>query len=129
MAQPSGLLFSKEHEWLKVDGEVATVGITDYAQNSLGDIVYVELPRVGQTIVQFASIGVVESVKAVSDLFTPIGGEVTEVNAALEADPALVNRDAFGDGWLYKVKLTDPAESAQLLQPAEYDALVAEGAH
>jgi len=129
MAQPDGLLYSKEHEWLKVDGEVATVGITDYAQNSLGDIVYVELPRVGQTIKQFASIGVVESVKAVSDLFTPIGGEVTEVNAALEADPALVNRDAFGDGWLYKVKLTDPAESSHLLHPAEYDAFVTEGAH
>ncbi len=129
MAQPDGLLYSKEHEWLKVEGEVATVGITDYAQNSLGDIVYVELPRVGQTIKQFASIGVVESVKAVSDLFTPIGGEVTEINAALEADPALVNRDAFGEGWLYKVKLTDPAESAQLLHPAEYDALVTEGAH
>jgi glycine cleavage system H protein len=129
MAQPDGLLYSKEHEWLKVEGELATVGITDYAQNSLGDIVYVELPRVGQTIKQFASIGVVESVKAVSDLFTPIGGEVTEINAALEADPALVNRDAFGEGWLYKVKLTDPAESAQLLHPAEYDALVTEGAH
>jgi glycine cleavage system H protein len=129
MAQPDGLLYSKEHEWLKVDGEVATVGITDYAQNSLGDIVYVELPRVGQTIKQFASIGVVESVKAVSDLFTPIGGEVTEVNPALEADPALVNRDAFGDGWLYKLKLTDPSESAQLLHPAEYDAFVAESAH
>jgi glycine cleavage system H protein len=129
MAQPDGLLYSKEHEWLKVEGDSATVGITDYAQNSLGDIVYVELPRVGQTIKQFASIGVVESVKAVSDLFTPIGGEVTEINAALEADPALVNRDAFGDGWLYKVKLTDPGESAHLLGPAEYDALVAEAAH
>jgi glycine cleavage system H protein len=128
MAQPDGLLYSKEHEWLKVDGEVATVGITDYAQNSLGDIVYVELPRVGQTIAQFASIGVVESVKAVSDLFTPIGGEVTEVNPALEADPALVNRDAFGEGWLYKLKLTDPGESAHLLKAAEYDAFVAESA-
>jgi glycine cleavage system H protein len=129
MAQPDGLLYSKEHEWLKVDGDLATVGITDYAQNSLGDIVYVELPRVGQTIKQFASIGVVESVKAVSDLFTPIGGEVTEVNAALEADPALVNRDAYGDGWLYKVKLTDPGESEHLLKPSEYDALIAEAAH
>ena len=129
MAQPDGLLYSKEHEWLKIDGDLATVGITDYAQNSLGDIVYVELPRVGASIKQFASIGVVESVKAVSDLFTPIGGEVTEVNAALEADPALVNRDAFGGGWLYKVKLGDAAERDNLMSPADYDALVAEGAH
>ena len=125
MAQPEGLLYSKEHEWLKVEGDTATVGITDYAQNSLGDIVYVELPRVGQAIEQFASIGVVESVKAVSDLYTPIGGEVTEINAALDADPALVNRDAFGDGWLYKVKLTNPGESGELLKPDDYEAFVA----
>jgi glycine cleavage system H protein len=129
MSQPQGLLYSKEHEWLKVDDGVATVGITDYAQNSLGDIVYVELPRVGQQIAQFASIGVVESVKAVSDLFTPIGGEVTEVNSALESDPALVNRDAFGGGWMYKVKMKDPSETSSLLGPDAYDALVAEGAH
>jgi glycine cleavage system H protein len=129
MAQPEGLLYSKEHEWLKMDGDVATVGITDYAQNSLGDIVYVELPRVGQGIKQFASIGVVESVKAVSDLFTPIGGEVVEINPALETDPSLVNRDAFGDGWLYKVRVADPGESKTLLGPADYEALVAEGAH
>jgi glycine cleavage system H protein len=129
VAQPDGLLYSKEHEWLKVEGEFATVGITDYAQNSLGDIVYVELPRIGAEIKQFASIGVVESVKAVSDLYTPIGGEVTEINAALEADPALVNRDAFGAGWLYKVKLGDASESDKLMAPADYDALVAEGAH
>ena len=129
MAQPAGLLYSKEHEWVKVDGDVGTVGITDYAQNSLGDIVYVELPRVGQGVKQFASIGVVESVKAVSDLFAPVGGEVLEINTALEADPALVNRDAFGAGWLYKVKLNDPKERAELLAPDAYDALVAEGAH
>jgi glycine cleavage system H protein len=128
MAQPNGLLYSKEHEWLKLEGDVATVGITDYAQNSLGDIVYVELPRVGAEVKQFATIGVVESVKAVSDLYTPIGGEVTEVNAALETDPALVNRDAFGEGWLYKVKLADASEPNKLLAPADYEALVAEGA-
>jgi glycine cleavage system H protein len=129
MSQPEGLLYSKEHEWLKVEGGVATVGITDYAQNSLGDIVYVELPRVGQQIAQFASIGVVESVKAVSDLFTPIGGEVVEINAALESDPALVNRDAFGGGWLYKVRVKDANEASSLLGPDAYEALVAEGAH
>ncbi len=129
MAQPSELLYSKDHEWIKVDGESATVGITDYAQNSLGDIVYVELPRVGAEIKQHANVGVVESVKAVSDLFTPAGGEVTEVNAALDADPALVNRDAFGEGWLYKIKLTDASMTDALLSPHEYETLVAEGAH
>jgi glycine cleavage system H protein len=129
MAQPAGLLYSKEHEWVKIEGDVGVVGITDYAQNSLGDIVYVELPRVGQTIEQHGSIGVVESVKAVSDLYTPLGGEVIEVNGALEADPALVNRDAFGEGWMYKVKLGDPSERSSLLDATAYDALVAEGAH
>ncbi len=126
MAQPAGLLYSKEHEWLKMDGDTAVVGITDYAQHSLGDIVYVELPRVGQAITQFSTIGVVESVKAVSDLYTPIGGEVVEINPALDADPALVNRDAFGDGWLYKVKVSDTSERDQLLSPSAYEAVIAE---
>ncbi len=129
MAQPAGLLYSKEHEWLKVEGDTATVGITDYAQNSLGDIVYVELPRIGAEVKQFANIGVVESVKAVSDLFTPVGGEVTEVNSALESDPALVNRDAFGGGWLFRLKLGDASMPENLLGPEDYDSLVAEGAH
>jgi len=124
MGQPEGLLYSKEHEWVKFNGDAAVVGITDYAQNSLGDIVYVELPRVGQTIEQFATVGVIESVKAVSDLFTPVGGEVLEINAAIEADPAVVNRDAFGEGWLYKVKVQDSSEGEKLLSPADYDALV-----
>jgi glycine cleavage system H protein len=126
MSQPDGLLYSKEHEWVKIEGDVGVVGITDYAQNSLGDIVYVELPRVGQAIAQHGSIGVVESVKAVSDLYTPVGGEVIEINPALEADPALVNRDAFGEGWMYKVKLGDAAERETLLDPTAYAALVAE---
>jgi glycine cleavage system H protein len=126
MPQPQGLLYSKEHEWLKLDGGIATVGITDYAQNSLGDIVYVELPRVGAEIKQFDAIGVIESVKAVSDLYTPIGGEVVEVNPGLEQDPAAVNHDAFGEGWLFKVKVADPAEGEKLLGPDDYDRLVAE---
>lgn len=121
MATPNDLLYSKEHEWVRVDGDHATVGITDYAQNSLGDIVYVELPRVGKQIDQFSNIGVVESVKAVSDLFTPIGGEITEVNAALENDPAAVNRDPYGEGWLFKVKLKDVGEKSNLLAPADYE--------
>lgn len=126
MAQPAGLLFSKDHEWVKLDGDVATIGITDYAQSSLGDIVYVELPRVGATVQQFGNIGVVESVKAVSDLFTPLGGEVVEINDAIEADPALVNRDAFGEGWLYKLRLADDGEQRNLLSGDDYDKVVAE---
>ena len=126
MAQPAGLLFSKDHEWVKLDGDVATIGITDYAQSSLGDIVYVELPRVGATLQQFAAIGVVESVKAVSDIYTPLGGEVLEINAAIEADPSLVNRDPFGDGWFYKLKLGDDAEKNNLMSGADYDLLIAE---
>ncbi len=123
MAQPAGLLYSKEHEWVRLDGDTATVGITDYAQHSLGDIVYVELPRVGATLQQFGNIGVVESVKAVSDIYTPIGGEVLEVNAALEGDPALLNREPFDAGWLFKVKVTDQGETANLLSPETYDEL------
>ena len=122
MAQPENLLYSKEHEWVKIDGDHAVVGITDYAQNSLGDIVYVELPRVGKQIDQFGNIGVVESVKAVSDLFTPIGGEVVEVNTALDGDPAAVNRDPYGDGWLVRVRLSDPSEADGLMDAAAYAA-------
>jgi glycine cleavage system H protein len=126
VAQPAGLLFSKDHEWVKLDGDVATIGITDYAQSSLGDIVYVELPRVGATLTQFTAIGVVESVKAVSDIFTPLGGEVLEINTAIDADPALVNREPFGGGWFYKLKLGDDAEKSNLMSGADYDKLIAE---
>jgi glycine cleavage system H protein len=126
VAQPAGLLFSKDHEWVKLDGDVATIGITDYAQSSLGDIVYVELPRVGATLTQFGGIGVVESVKAVSDIFTPLGGEVLEINPAIEADPALVNREPFGGGWFYKLKLGDDAEKSNLMSGADYDKLIAQ---
>ncbi|HEY5349000.1 MAG TPA: glycine cleavage system protein GcvH [Candidatus Lustribacter sp.] len=126
MAQPAGLLFSKDHEWVKLDGDVATIGITDYAQSSLGDIVYVELPRVGATLQQFTGIGVVESVKAVSDIFTPLGGEVLEINPAIDADPALVNREPFGGGWFYKLKLGDDAEKNNLMSGADYDKLIAQ---
>lgn len=126
MAQPPGLLFSKDHEWVKLDGDIATIGITDYAQHSLGDIVYVELPRVGAALQQFAAIGVVESVKAVSDIFTPLGGDVLEINPAVEADASLVNREPFGGGWFYKLKLADDAEKNNLMSGADYDKLIAE---
>lgn len=129
MTQPADRYYSKEHEWVRLEGDIALVGITDYAQDSLGDIVYVELPRVGTQIKQFGNVGVVESVKAVSDLFTPIGGEVVEVNAALESDPALLNREPFTGAWLFKVK---PAEEAgvqlgSLLSPTDYEQLIAQG--
>ncbi len=124
MSRPDDVLYSKDHEWVKIEGDIATVGITDYAQSSLGDIVYVELPRVGTEVAQFANIGVVESVKAVSDLYTPVGGEVLEVNAALEADPAAVNREPFGAGWMLKLRLGDAWERANLLSAAEYGNIV-----
>jgi glycine cleavage system H protein len=126
LAQPANLLYSKEHEWVKVDGDVATVGITDYAQNSLGDIVYVELPKVGAQVAQMGSVGVVESVKAVSDLFTPVGGEIVAVNDQLETDPALVNREPFEGGWMFKLRLTDGGQTSGLLSPEDYDKLTQE---
>jgi glycine cleavage system H protein len=121
VAQPDNLLYSKEHEWVKIDGDTATVGITEYAQNALGDVVYVELPKVGLKIDQFANVGVIESVKAVSDLFTPISGEVLEVNAGLTDDPAAVNKEPYGNGWLFRLRISDPSETAQLLAAAEYE--------
>ena len=121
MAQPQNLLYSKDHEWVKVDGDTATIGITDYAQDALGDIVYVELPRVGATVKQFGNVGVIESVKAVSDLFTPMSGEVVEVNKDLDGDPAAVNREPYGAGWLLKIKLSDADEKTGLLNAADYE--------
>ena len=126
MAQPADLLFSKEHEWVRLADDSATIGITDYAQNALGDIVYVELPKAGATVKQYANVGVVESVKAVSDLFTPISGEVIEVNPALESDPAAVNREPYGAGWLFKLRVSEADEAKSLLSSADYDKLAAE---
>jgi glycine cleavage system H protein len=121
LAVPQNLLYSKEHEWVKIDGDTATIGITDYAQNSLGDIVYVELPKIGAKIDQFGNVGVIESVKAVSDLFTPISGEVLEVNGALDTDPAVVNKDPYGDGWLLKVRVGSAGDAGNLLSAADYE--------
>jgi glycine cleavage system H protein len=126
VAQPENLLYSKEHEWVKIDGDTATIGITDYAQNSLGDIVYVELPKVGTAVRQFGNAGVIESVKAVSDLFAPISGDVLEINQALDADPAAVNKAPYADGWLFKVRLSDPSETGGLLNAADYEKFAGE---
>jgi glycine cleavage system H protein len=126
LAQPDDLLYSKEHEWVKLDGESATIGITDYAQESLGDIVYVELPKVGTEVEQFGNVGVIESVKAVSDLFTPMSGKVVEINTTLDGDPAAVNREPYGAGWLFKLKLSDRDEAKSLLNAADYEKITAE---
>jgi glycine cleavage system H protein len=118
---PEGLFYSKDHEWLRVEGETGTVGITDHAQHSLGDVVYVELPKSGETFAAHDTFGSVESVKAVSELFLPIGGEVTEVNESLTDEPEKVNTDPYGDGWMLRVKLSNRGEVDSLLSAAEYE--------
>jgi glycine cleavage system H protein len=124
---PSDLRYTKEHEWVRVAGDEATVGITQHAADQLGDIVFVELPEPGRRLEQFATFGVVESVKAVSDLFAPVAGEVIEGNTSLTATPEVVNSDPYGAGWMLRVRLSDPAQLEQLLDAAAYEALTAEG--
>jgi glycine cleavage system H protein len=121
---PTDRLYTKEHEWVKIDGSTATFGISDHAQSALGDIVYVELPKPGATLAQGKPIGVVESVKAVSDIYAPISGTVTEVNGAIEDDPAKVNADPYDTGWLVKITIANPDEAKSLLDAAAYDELV-----
>ncbi len=121
---PEHLRYTKEHEWVVLSGGIATVGITDHAQDSLSDVVFVELPAVGGTVAQFAKVGLVESVKSVSDLYTPVGGEIVEVNKALEGAPELVNSDPYGKGWMWKVRPSDPRQVEQLLGAAAYRALL-----
>ena len=119
--------FSRDHEWIRVDGGVATVGITDHAQNQLGDIVFVELPEAGRRAAAGEAVAVVESVKAASDVFTPLSGEVVEVNGDLVDRPALVNEDAEGKAWFFKIKVADEAELAPLMDRAAYQRFVKEG--
>jgi glycine cleavage system H protein len=123
---PADLRYTKEHEWVRVEGDVATIGITQHAADQLGDIVFVELPEAGRAVEQFAAFGVVESVKAVSDLFAPVGGEVVETNGALASTPEVVNTDPYGAGWMLRIRLADTAQLDALLDPAAYEALVAE---
>ena len=118
--------FTKDHEWIDVDGDTGTVGITDYAQSQLGDITFVELPAAGQAVAQGDGVSVVDSVKAASDVYTPVSGTVAEVNGALEGEPELVNADAENKGWLFKVTLADSGELAALMDRTAYDAYVAE---
>ena len=120
MSFPDDLAYSREHEWVRVDGSRATIGITSFAADELGDIVFVELPEVGSSLSQFATFGVVESVKAVSDLYAPVSGEVLEVNDALRDSPELMNSDPFGEGWIARVELADRAELDELLDADAY---------
>lgn len=128
MPSPKDLRYTKEHEWVRVEDGTGTVGITDYAQDQLGDIVYVKLPEIGTTVRQMEPFGEIESVKAVSDLYSPVSGEVVEVNAELEERPELVNLDPYGRGWMIRVRLSDPSELERLMTADEYDAYVAEEA-
>jgi len=121
---PQEFLYTKEHEWIRVDEEIGTIGITDHAQKELGDIVYVELPKPGEHVTAAESFGTVESVKAVSELYSPVSGEVTAVNARLQNNPEIVNTDPHGEAWLIQVHLSDRSEIDSLMTADEYDAYV-----
>jgi glycine cleavage system H protein len=125
---PSDYRYTKDHEWIKVEGSSGTVGITDYAQHELGDVVFAELPKVGALIKSGESFGTVESVKAVSDIFSPVSGEITEINSALMDSPETINRDPHGSAWLVKMRLTDPKEVSGLMDAAAYETFIAEQA-
>ena len=118
MNVPANLKYSNDHEWCRIEGDTAVIGITDFAQSQLGDIVFVDVPTVGETF------GSIEAVKTVSDAFLPVGGEIVEFNDAVDADPSIVNKDAYGEGWIVKVKMSDPAEYDALLSAADYEKLI-----
>ena len=124
---PSDLRYTSDHEWVRVDGDTATIGITQFAADQLGDVVFVDLPSPGTALEQFGTFGVVESVKAVSDLYAPVSGEVSEANAELSAKPELLNSDPFGAGWMIKVAIRDAGQLSTLLDPEAYERLTAEG--
>jgi len=118
---PENLRYSKDHEWVAVDGDVATIGITDHAQHSLGDVVYIDMPRVGDKFGSHEAFGSVESVKAVSEIFVPVGGEVSEVNDGLNDTPEAVNNDPYGAGWMVRIKMDNPGDADAMLSAAEYE--------
>ncbi len=124
---PPDLRYTTDHEWVRVDGDTATIGITEYAANQLGDVVFVDLPTAGTKLDQFGTFGVVESVKAVSDLYAPLSGEVAESNPDLAGNPELVNGDPYGAGWMIRVKVADAGQVDSLLEPEAYERLTAEG--
>ncbi len=121
---PQNLKYTKDHEWISLDGDIATIGITNFAQGELGDIVYIDINTVGKTLAAEEVFGTVEAVKTVSDLFLPLAGTITQINPALEANPELVNSDAYGAGWMVKVKVTNPADFETLMAVEEYEKLV-----
>ena len=125
---PENLRYSKDHEWVSVDGEIGTVGITDYAQHSLGDVVYIDMPRVGDKLSGHEAFGSVESVKAVSEIFMPVTGEITEVNDGLNDTPEAVNNDPYVGGWMIKVKMDNPGEADAMLSAEEYEEYLAASA-
>ncbi len=129
MASPSDRKYTKEHEWVRADGDVGTVGITDYAQDQLGDVVFVELPAPGTKVAALAKFGEIESVKAVSELFSPVSGEVVEQNEALTDNPQWVNDDPYGDGWMVRVRLSDAAELDGLMSADEYETFLQTADH
>jgi glycine cleavage system H protein len=122
---PADLKYDKEHEWLRVDGDVAAIGITDFAQDQLGEVVYVDLPAVGDEVVAGEAFGEIESVKSVSELYSPVSGEVVDVNIALDGKPETVNEDVYGDGWMIKVKMSDPAQVDEMMSPTDYESFLA----
>ena len=124
MSIPAELKYTKDHEWVRMDGEIAIVGITAFAHGDLGDIVYVEIETVGESLDREEVFGSIEAVKTVSDLFMPLSGEILELNEALEGNPALVNSDPYGEGWMVKIKVSNPSELDQLLKAEEYNGLV-----
>jgi glycine cleavage system H protein len=124
MNVPGNLLYTKDHEWLRVEGEMAYAGITDFAQGELGDIVFIEIETLGETLAKEEVFGTIEAVKTVSDMFMPVSGEIVEVNPELDASPDVVNKDPFGKGWMVKIKISDPSEISLLLSPEKYSALL-----
>jgi len=123
---PEDFLYTKEHEWIRVEGDIVAVGITDYAQGELGDVVFVELPDDGTEVKQAEPFGTIEAVKAVSELFSPVSGTVAAVNNLIEDDAGIINRDPYGEGWMIKIRLSDPSELDSLLKPEQYKQLVEE---
>jgi glycine cleavage system H protein len=128
LSSPADLKYTKEHEWVRIEGDAGTIGITDYAQDQLGDIVFVEMPAAGTNIAYLEKFGEIESVKAVSELYSPVSGQVVEVNTGLVDNPQWVNDSPYGDGWMLRVRLSDPSEIDNLLSAAEYDDYLAQGA-
>jgi glycine cleavage system H protein len=124
MNVPANLLYTKDHEWLRIEGNTGYIGVTDFAQGELGDVVFIEIETVGETLAKEEVFGTIEAVKTVSDMFMPVSGEILELNPALEETPDVVNKDPYGKGWMVKIKITDPSQTASLLTAEQYTALL-----